>query len=91
MGQSMADPAHGHYRTKEEVDEERKRDPLVLLRQTMMEKGLAADDDFKATERDVAGIVSHAVAFAEESAFPDPKELFTDVYAGEGNGRRQRG
>ena len=91
MGHSMADPAHGHYRTKEEVDEERKRDPLVLLRQTMIEKGLAVDADFKAMERDVAGIVADAVAFAEESAFPGREELFTDVYVGqEGAGLEAR-
>jgi pyruvate dehydrogenase E1 component alpha subunit len=83
MGHSMADPAHGHYRTKEEVDEERKRDPLVLLRNTMLEQHLATDGDFKVMEREIGGIVADAVAFAEAGAFPDPKELFTDVYAGD--------
>ncbi len=29
MGHSMADPSHGHYRTKEEVEEHRTRDPLI--------------------------------------------------------------
>ena len=83
MGHSMADPAHGHYRTKAEVDEERKRDPLILLRNTMLEQHLATDGDFKVMEREIGGIVADAVAFAEASAFPDPKELFTDVYAGD--------
>ncbi len=80
MGHSMADPAHGHYRTKEEVDEERKRDPLILLRQTMLSGGLAADADFKQVDREVNEIVDAAVAFAEESPFPEPRELFEDVY-----------
>lgn len=81
MGHSMADPAHGHYRTKEEVDEERKRDPLILLRQTLLSGGLASDADFKQVDRDVNEVVEAAVAFAEESPFPEPRALYEDVYA----------
>jgi len=79
MGHSMADPAHGHYRTKKEVEEERKRDPLRLLKQTMLEKNLGTEEDFKRLERDVAEEVGNAVKFAEESPFPDQSELYTDV------------
>jgi len=83
MGHSMADPAHGHYRTKEEVDEERKRDPLLLLRRTILNAGLGAEADFKLFEKEIGGIVDQAVRFAEESPFPDPKELCNDVWAEE--------
>ena len=79
LGHSMSDPAHGHYRTKEEVDEERKRDPLVLLQRTMREKGLATEADFKAVEREVAETVAAAVRFADESPFPDRETLRDDV------------
>jgi len=79
MGHSMADPAHGHYRTKEEVEEERKRDPLRLLKQSMLEKQMAAEDDFKRLEREVADEVTAAVKFADESPFPAKEELYTDV------------
>ncbi len=82
LGHSMSDPAHGHYRSKEEVQEERKRDPLTLLRQSMQSKGLANDGDFKAIEQEVAKIVSEAVQFAEESPFPDAAELYEDVIVG---------
>ena len=81
MGHSMADPAHGHYRTKEEVDEERKRDPLLQLRQTLLNAGLATDADFEKTERDVGQEVDRAVRFADESPFPQEGELHEDVYA----------
>ena len=80
MGHSMADPAHGHYRTKEEVEQERKRDPLLLLRQTMLTAGLAADADFKQLEREIGEQVGRATRFADESPFPDPEELYEDVY-----------
>jgi pyruvate dehydrogenase E1 component alpha subunit len=79
MGHSMADPAHGHYRTKEEVDEYRKRDPLVLLRQTILEHHLGDEDDFKRLERDVGEVVADAVAFADGSPFPPPSALCEDV------------
>jgi pyruvate dehydrogenase E1 component alpha subunit len=80
MGHSMADPAHGHYRTKEEVEKERKRDPLTLLRQTMVANRLLAETDLKPVEREVAEIVASAVKFAEESPFPSREALYEDVY-----------
>jgi len=79
LGHSMSDPSHGHYRTKEEVDEERKRDPLVLLQQAMRAQELAGDTDFKAVEQEVSAAVSEAVQFAEDSAFPEPADLRRDV------------
>ncbi len=79
MGHSMADPAHGHYRTKEEVEEERKRDPLVLLRATMEQQGLAHEADFKQLEREVGEVVAAAVRFAEDSPCPTPAALYEDV------------
>ncbi|MGH7204718.1 MAG: pyruvate dehydrogenase (acetyl-transferring) E1 component subunit alpha [Nitrospiraceae bacterium] len=80
MGHSMADPAHGHYRTKEEVEEERKRDPLVLLRKTIMNQGLGTETAFKRLEREVGEIVAAAVKFADESPFPVRTALEEDVY-----------
>lgn len=80
MGHSMADPAHGHYRTKEEVERERARDPLVRLQNCMREKGLGTDADFKTLEREVGSTVAKAVRFAEESPFPTPGALHEDVF-----------
>lgn len=80
MGHSMADPAHGHYRTKEEVEEERKRDPLVLLRQTIMNEKLGTETDFKQLERAVGEMVAAAVKFADESPFPARTALEEDVF-----------
>lgn len=79
MGHSMADPAHGHYRTKEEVEEHRKRDPLLVLKQTMVNQNLAVEADFKQLERDVSQVVAAAVRFADDSPFPNQAALHADV------------
>ncbi len=79
MGHSMADPAHGHYRTKEEVEVERKRDPLILLQGRIREEGLGTDADFRTIEQEVAHTVTASVRFAEESPFPEPQTLHDDV------------
>jgi len=84
MGHSMADPAHGHYRTKAEVDEAKKRDPLLLLRTRMLGERLATEADFKTIEQDVGKIVREAVEFAEASPAPSESALEDDVYAGGG-------
>ncbi|HLZ35670.1 MAG TPA: pyruvate dehydrogenase (acetyl-transferring) E1 component subunit alpha [Nitrospira sp.] len=80
MGHSMADPAHGHYRTKEEVEEYRKRDPLLLLKQTILNHKMGGEADFKQLEREVGEVVAAAVAFAEKSPFPSPSVLHDDVW-----------
>lgn len=81
MGHSMADPAHGHYRSKEEVEQERKRDPLLLLRAHMENSGLAKAADFKQAEREINDQVAAAVKFAEDSPFPAGPALHEDVLA----------
>ena len=83
MGHSMADPSHGHYRTKDEVEEHRKRDPLLLLKDTMLIKQLCNESNFKQVEQEVTDVVAAAVKFADESPFPDPSTLHHDVMAEE--------
>ena len=79
MGHSMADPSHGHYRSKDEVEEHRKRDPLVLLKQQILDEALCVETDFKPLEQEVGDIVAAAVKFADESPFPEPSALHRDV------------
>ena len=81
MGHSMSDPAHGHYRTKEEVEKHRKRDPLLLLKQTILGNNLGNEADFIQLDRQVGEVVTAAVKFADESPFPIPSELYNDVLA----------
>lgn len=81
MGHSMADPAHGHYRTREEVEEARKRDPLLLLKQHILEHQLGTEADFKAIDQEIGRVIDEAIAFADASPFPAPSVLYEDVYA----------
>ncbi len=80
LGHSMADPAHGHYRTREEVEQERQRDPLRLLRERIVKAGLAVERDFTVMEQEIAELLAAAVRFADESPFPGPEELHRDVW-----------
>jgi pyruvate dehydrogenase E1 component alpha subunit len=81
VGHSMSDAAHGTYRTKEEVEQYRQRDPIVLLRDRMMEEGLLDQAGYDALEAEILAEVEDATTFAEESPDPDPSDLWTDVYA----------
>jgi len=83
MGHSMSDAASGTYRSKEELDASRQRDPIALLESRMRELGVLDDADLQQLEADVAAEVADAVKFAEESPDPDPEQLLTDVYAPE--------
>ena len=80
MGHSMADPIHGHYRTKEELEEQKKKDPIAGLRHRLRDDGMLSDATFEAMDKQVHEEVADALAFAEQSPDPDPAELYTDVY-----------
>ena len=79
MGHSMSDP--GNYRTRAEIERHQERDPLKLFSASLKEEGILSDSEFQKIEADVKEQVEKSVRFAEESPFPDPKELHTDVYA----------
>src|SRR6266849_4392728 len=79
-GHSMRDPAGAIYRTKEEVEREKQRDPIVLFSERCLKDGALTEADLKLIEKAVADQVDEAVAFAEASPEPPPDELFTDVY-----------
>jgi pyruvate dehydrogenase E1 component alpha subunit len=83
VGHSMSDPIHGHYRTKEEVEEHRKRDPIALWRKHVMDEGVMKEEEIKAMDAEVMVEVEDAYKFAEEAPDPDPTEMYTDVYAPE--------
>ena len=77
-GHSMSDP--GTYRTKEEVEEYRKRDPLEAERATLLENKWATKEQLEKLDEEVKAQVEAAVKFAEESPYPAPEELYIDVY-----------
>lgn len=85
-GHSMSDPIHGHYRTKEDVEEQKQHDPIVNLKSKMVQMGVWDDAVAKKIEDEVKEIVTDAVQFSDNSPDPENNELFTDIYAGDYHG-----
>lgn len=77
-GHSVSDPAK--YRTKEELMEYRAKDPIKTIEARILDFGLASADELKEIKKRIEAEIEDAVRFAEESPFPDPEELFEDVY-----------
>ncbi len=77
-GHSMSDPAK--YRSREEVDKVRaEQDPIEQVRARMLSNGRAGEDELKAIDREIRGIVNAAAEFAQNDPEPDDSELYTDV------------
>jgi len=76
----LSDPAHGNYRTKEEVEDYKSRDPIKTFAATLIEHEMIKESDIKELETRVRAEVDEAVRFADESPIPAPEELYTDVY-----------
>jgi len=77
-GHSMADPEE--YRTREQVDEWRRRDPIVVFGERLVEEGVLEPEEREAIDRSAQQRVDEAVAFADASPFPPPESLYDDVY-----------
>lgn len=80
MGHSMADPIHGHYRTKEELEEQKLQDPIQRLLRLLLDDELMTDAGIERMRGDVEQEVDEALRFAEESPDPPSDALYTDVY-----------
>ena len=80
-GHSMRDPAAAVYRTKDEVDEQKKRDPIALFEDRLAREGMLDAAARKALGDEVEATVAAAVAFAEQSPEPPAEWLTEDVYA----------
>jgi pyruvate dehydrogenase E1 component alpha subunit len=77
-GHSMSDAQH--YRTKEEVEEYKKIDPITQVKDVILEKKYATEDELKTIDKRVKQLVSECEKFAEESDFPPIEQLYTTVY-----------
>ncbi|GHE37812.1 pyruvate dehydrogenase E1 component subunit alpha [Sphingobacterium griseoflavum] len=80
-GHSMSDPAK--YRTKEELEEFKGRDPLLSTKAAIVENKYADDAWFAEVDAEIKKIVEDSVKFAEESPYPDASEIYKDVYVQE--------
>jgi pyruvate dehydrogenase E1 component alpha subunit len=77
-GHSMADPEE--YRSKEQVEEWRKRDPITTFARRLVEQGVLEDGEPERIDEGVVKRIDEAVAFADDSAFPPPESLYDDIY-----------
>nr|WP_262903588.1 pyruvate dehydrogenase (acetyl-transferring) E1 component subunit alpha [Niabella beijingensis] len=77
-GHSISDPQK--YRTKEEVDEYKSKDPINLLRKNILDSKLATEPQLKEIDTRCDEVVAASVTFAEESPFPSDDEVLKDVY-----------
>ena len=68
------------YRTKEEEDEWRKRDPLTLFRKRVTKEKTLKAKEMDAIDKEVDDMIEEAVKLADESPIPEPSEILEDVY-----------
>ena len=78
-GHSSSDP--GKYRTREEVEEWKKKDPILKLANYIVGNKIATEEELKNIELEVKNMVDGAVKFSEESPLPPLETAFEDIYA----------
>ncbi|MEM7216668.1 MAG: pyruvate dehydrogenase (acetyl-transferring) E1 component subunit alpha [Pseudomonadota bacterium] len=77
-GHSMSDPAK--YRSKDEVQKMRaEQDPIEQVKQRIIEKKFATEDELKSTDKQIREIVAKSAEFAQTDPLPDESELYTDI------------
>jgi pyruvate dehydrogenase E1 component alpha subunit len=79
MGHSMSDAVSGTYRTKAELDEYMKRDPIALLRAHMQERNEITEEEIQQLDAEIKAQVQDALDFADQSPEPPPEALYEDV------------
>src|SRR4051794_36935568 len=77
-GHSMADPEE--YRTKEQVEEWRGRDPINTFRERLESESVLSEGEFEKLDEQAVKIVDEAVEFADASPFPELDSLYDDIY-----------
>jgi pyruvate dehydrogenase E1 component alpha subunit len=77
-GHSMADPEE--YRSKEDVEEWRKRDPINVFGGRLVEEGVLSQEDLEKLDAKGMERIDAAVEFADNSPFPELDSLYDDIY-----------
>jgi pyruvate dehydrogenase E1 component alpha subunit len=77
-GHSVSDPAT--YRSRDELNEYKEKDPIKQLEARILDNNIASSEEIKEIKAQMKEEIQEALEFAEQSAFPDPSELYTDNY-----------
>ena len=78
-GHSMSDPAK--YRTKEELQQHKERDPILVLKESMIKENFLTEEEFKALDNECKDISEESVRFSEVSAEPALETMYEDILA----------
>lgn len=78
-GHSMSDP-DSVYRTKKEVEEEKRRDPIEQMKKFLLDEKIATQKEIDKVDADVKEIVAGCVEFAENSPEPPLESMYDDIY-----------
>lgn len=77
-GHSMSDPAT--YRSKEEVETYKQKDPLITVKNLILKNSYATEDQLKEIEKKIKAQILDVAEFATSEPFPNEDELYTDIY-----------
>lgn len=80
-GHSVSDPAK--YRTKDEVQSYRDRDPIKIIEDKVLSKKIVSEEEINAIKDKIKKEIAGAAKFAADSKFPDAAELYNYVYVEE--------
>jgi len=81
VGHSMSDPVHGVYRTKEDVESEKEKDPIRIFADKLAQANILSQDELEAMDQEMKQISEESAEFADNSPEPDVSGLYEDVYA----------
>lgn len=76
-----ADPVGDGYRTQEELEEWRRRDPISIFAASLLQRDLLTSEDATGIDAKIKAELDEAVAFAEQSPLPAPEEALEDLFA----------
>ncbi len=77
LGRIVRDP----YRPDEELEEWKKRDPIDIHKERLLSQNIATQSEIDQVENEVKQQIEDAITFAKESPYPEPSELFEDLFA----------
>lgn len=77
-GHSMSDPAQ--YRSKDEVEEYKRRDPILILEKHILDNKLANKDELKLFDKEIKANAKEVAEFALSGELPPKEELYQDIY-----------
>ncbi len=78
-GHSISDP--GTYRSDQEKKLWKERDPILNFRVRLLARAMASEAELESIEYEEKELLEETIQFAEDSPFPEPDELWTDIYA----------